>query len=124
MKQRGDELNLLLHALGKLLRLLVQRVGNLHAHGPRRGTLARLLRRQPMQLAEEDQLVDDLHFLVEAAFLGKVADALQALALEGFSKETDPSRVGNRDAHHHPNGAGLPGPVGTEQAEHLTGIDG
>ena len=51
------------------------------------GALARLLRRQPVQLAEEDQLVEDLHLLVEAALLGQIAHALQALALEGLVEE-------------------------------------
>jgi hypothetical protein len=49
------------------------------------------LPREPVQLAEEDQLVQNLHLLVEAALLGQVADALEALALKGLSKEADPA---------------------------------
>ena len=75
-----------------------------------------------MQFAEEDQLVDDFHFLVEAALLGQVAHPLQALAIEGLFKQADAARVRNRDAHHHAYGAGLARSVGAEQAEHLAGF--
>ena len=47
-----------------------------------------------VQFAEEDELIEDFHFLVEAAFFGQVADALQALAVEGVAEEVDRSRVG------------------------------
>ena len=124
MQERGDELNLLLHALGKLFGLFRQGVGDLHAFSPLSGALARFLRRDPVQLAKEDQLVDDLHLLVEAALLGQVADALQALAVKGLLEEADASRVGNGDAHHHANGAGFARSVGAEQAEDLARLDG
>jgi hypothetical protein len=79
---------------------------------------------QPVQLAEEDQLVDDLHLLIEAALLGQIADPLQAAAGEGLLEEADASRVGNGDAHHHANGAGLARPVRSQQAEDLARLDG
>src|ERR1035437_10810120 len=77
-----------------------------------------------MQLAEEDQLFNDLHLLVEAALFRQIADALQALAIERLPKEADLTRVRNRDAHHHANGTGLARSVRNEQAEHLACIDG
>ena len=80
--------------------------------------------REPVQLAEENQLIDDLHLLVEAALLGQIADAVQALALEGLSEEADAAGVGHGDAHHHANGAGFARAVRPQQAEHLAGIDG
>ena len=103
---------------------MCERVGDLHALGPGDGALARLFRRKPVQLAKEDQLVDDLHLLVEAALFGQIADAVQALALKGLAEETHPARVGNGDAHHHANGAGFAGAVGPQQAKHLARIDG
>jgi len=40
-----------------------QGVGNLHAPGPGEGTLLRFIAGEPVQLAEEDELVEDLHLL-------------------------------------------------------------
>ena len=76
-----------------------------------------------MELAEEDELVDDLHLLVEAALFGQIADALEALALEGLSEEDHLAGVGHGDAHHHADGAGFPGAVRAEKAEHLAGFN-
>ena len=77
-----------------------------------------------MQPAEEDQLVEDLHLFVEAALFGQVADALQALALEGLVEEADAARVGQGDAHHHADGAGLARAVWAQKAEDLARVDG
>ena len=76
VEKRGDELNLLLHALGELFGLFVngsvissrshQRWARLRGGG----------RVEAVELAEEDELVHDLHLLVEAALFGQVADAL------------------------------------------------
>ena len=103
---------------------LWQRVGDLHALGPGDGALARLFGVEAVQLAEEDQLVEDLHLLVEAALLGQIADPLQALALKGLVEEADAAGVGHGDAHHHADGAGFACAVRAQQAEHLAGFDG
>jgi hypothetical protein len=79
---------------------------------------------EPVQFPKEDQLVNDLHFLVEAAFFGQIADALQALALEGLFEEADAARVWNGDPHHHANGAGFACSVRTKKAEHLARFNG
>ena len=123
VEQRGNELDLLLHALGKLLGFLRQSIGDLHALGPFDGPLARLFSREPVQLAEEDQLLQNLHFFVEAALLGQVANALQALALERLAEKPDPAGVGKRDAHHHANGTGFARSVRPQQAKHLARVD-
>ena len=82
MEQRCNQLNFLLHSLRELIGFLGQRIADLHALGPRDSSFARLLRRQTMQLPEEDQLLLNLHLFIEAAFLGQIAHALQTDALE------------------------------------------
>ena len=77
MQQRGDELDLLLHALGKLFGLLLDGLGDLQPLAPDQRALARQRLRQPVQLAQEDELVEHLHLLVEAALFRQVADAVQ-----------------------------------------------
>ena len=124
MEQRGDELNLLLHALGEFLRFLIERVGDFHARGPVDGALAGVFSGHAVQLAEEDELVEDLHLFVEAALLGQIADAVETRAVEGLFEEIDAPGVGHGDAHHHADGAGFAGAVGAEEAKHLAGIDG
>ena len=86
MEQCGDELNLLLHALGKLLRLLVESVGDFHALGPINRPLTGVFLGDTVQLAEEDELLENIHFFVKAAFLGQIADAVEAPAVEGHSE--------------------------------------
>ena len=59
------------------------------------GALARIFRGKAVQLAEEDELIEHLHLLVEAALLGQIADAIEAAALKGFSEEIDAPRIGH-----------------------------
>ena len=80
VEQGGDELDLLLHAFGELFGLFVEDVGDLHALGPLVGALGRRDGGETVELAEEDELVEDLHLLVEAALLGQVADAVESCA--------------------------------------------
>jgi hypothetical protein len=80
--------------------------------------------REPVQLAEEDELIQDVHLFVEAALLGQVADAAQHGAGEGAVEERDGAGVGHGDADHHADGTGFAGAVGAEQAEHGAGLDG
>src|SRR5579871_4669418 len=73
VQQRSDELDLLLHALGELFGLLGNGLGDLHALAPDVGALGGGRRVQAVELAEEDELVDDLHLLVEATFFWQIA---------------------------------------------------
>ncbi len=77
-----------------------------------------------MQTAEEDELVEDIHFLVKAAFLGQIADTVEAPAVEGFFEKINAPRIGHGNAHHHADGTGFSGSVGAQQAKHLAGLDG
>src|SRR5713226_8025411 len=65
VEERGDELDLLLHALRELFGLLGDGLGDLHLFAPDVGALAGGGRGEAVELAEEDELVDDLHLLVE-----------------------------------------------------------
>src|SRR5271166_1710691 len=123
MEQGGNELNLLLHSFGELFGSLGQGVGNLHATGPGEGPLFGFIAGQSVQLAEEDELVEDLHLLVKPALLGQVTNPLEVLARKRLVKESDASRVRDSNAHHHANGAGFARSVGSEQAEHLAGFN-
>ena len=124
MQQGGDELDLLLHALGELFGLLGDGLGDLQALAPGVRAAGGSRGVEAVELAEEDELVDDLHLLVEAALFGEVADALEVVAGEGLVEEADGAGVGDGDADHHADGAGLAGAVGTEQTEHGAGLDG
>src|SRR5258705_10418264 len=77
VEQRGDELDLLLHAFGELLGFLGDGLGDLHTLAPDVGALAGGRGVEAMELAEEDELVHDLHLLVETTLFGEVADAFE-----------------------------------------------
>ena len=79
---------------------------------------------EAVKLAEEDELVDDLHLLVEAALFRQVADAMKRAAVEGFVEERDRAGVGHGHADHHADGGGFAGAVGAEQAEHRARLNG
>ena len=124
VQERCDELDLLLHALGELFGLLGDGFGDLHALAPDVGSLAGSGGVEAVQLAEEDELVHDLHLFVEAALFGEVADALEVFAPEGLAEEADGARVGDGHADHHADGGGFSGAVGAEEAEHGAWLDG
>ena len=86
VQERGYQLNLLLHPLGEFPGLLINCVGYLHPIRPIQCTPARLFGRQPVQLTEEDQLIQNLHLLVESALLGQIPHPFQAPALEWLLK--------------------------------------
>jgi hypothetical protein len=69
------------------------------------------------EAGEEDEVLHDLHLLVEAALLGKVSDTVEEMAGERLAKDTDCAGVRNGDSHHHADGAGFSGTIGTEETE-------
>ncbi len=79
---------------------------------------------RPCSCAEKDELVHDLHLLVEAALFGQVADALEMLAVKRLAEEADRAGVGHGDADHHADAGGLAGAVGAEEAEHAARLNG
>ena len=124
VQQRGDELDLLLHSLGEVFGLLGDGLGDVEPLAPE-GCAAGCYRgSEAVQLAEEGELIQHVHLLVEAALLRQVSDAAQHGAGEGAVEERDRAGVGDGDADHHADGAGFAGAVGAEQAEHGAGLDG
>ncbi len=107
MKECGDELNLLLHAFGELFGLFGDGLGDLHALAPDMSALAGGGGVEAVQLAEKDELIHDLHLLVEAAFFRQVADAVEETAVEGLAEEADGAGVGKRHADHHADAGGF-----------------
>src|SRR5215469_12253579 len=89
MQQCSDELDVLLHALRELFSLLVDRFSDLQALTPVARALARVSLVEPVKLAEEGELIEHLHLLVEAAFLGQIADAIEQRSREGLTEEAD-----------------------------------
>ena len=57
-----------------------------------------------MELTQEDELVHNLHLLIQAAFFREIADAMEVLAGERLTEEFDAAGVGHRDADHHADG--------------------
>lgn len=75
VQQRAGELNLLLHALGEVLHLLLRPVGDFQAFQPDQCATPRLGARNPLHFTQEHQVIQHLHLLVETALFGEVTDA-------------------------------------------------
>ncbi len=73
---------------------------------------------ESMQLAQKDELIDDLHLFVEPAFFGKIPNPLQTLSCEGLAKHLNLAGIGHGDANHHADSAGLACAVRPKQAKH------
>jgi hypothetical protein len=101
----------------------VQSFGDLETLAPLFGAARGLGRSQPAQLGQKHQLLDDLHALVEAAFLGQIADTPEGLAGPGFAEERDRARVRQGDPNHHADGGGFAGAIRPQQAEHAARLD-
>ena len=85
MKDGGDKLHLLLHSLGKLFDLEFPRSAGRNAPA-RIGAAGGLLGGDALITGEEDQVLHDLHLLVEAALFGQIADTIQGARLSGWPK--------------------------------------
>jgi hypothetical protein len=89
MQQRGNKLNFLLHALGKLFHLLFNPGIDLQPLAPLHRFLPRRAGGKTMQLAQKNELINDLHFFIKPALFGKVPDTVQALAFKRLAKKMD-----------------------------------
>ena len=99
-------------------------LGDLHALAPEVGALAGGGGVEAVELAEEDELVHDLHLLVEAALFREIAYALEEVSVEGLAEEVDGAGIGHSDADHHADAGGFAGAVGAEEAEHAAWLNG
>src|SRR6476646_23284 len=107
VQQCGDELDLLLHALGKLFHFFQQPGVDLQSLAPLHGLLFGGPGGHAVEFSQEHKLVQDLHLLVQSAFFRQVADLVQALALERLAKKVDLAGIRHGNADHHADGAGL-----------------
>ena len=117
VEHRADELDLLLHALGELLHLLVAPGGEVDPSEPLVDPGHRLAPAQAAQLGQEEQQLGHLHPAVETSLLRQVADAPQVVAPPRAAEDPDLARVGGEDVHDHADGGGLAGTVGPQKAK-------
>ena len=124
MEDRGDELDLLLVALGELLRAAIGVLGDTEAGQPVADLLLCRLARHAVEAGEEDELVEDLHPRVEAALLGEVPERAAGQLGRGPALPGHRPGVGAEDVEGDPHRRRLAGPVGAEEAEDLARVDG
>ena len=115
----GDELDLLLVALGQLLGAALREVFGAEPAQPAERVAPGPVRRDALEAREEHELVQHLHPRVEPALLGEIAPgrARQQLALGAPPR--DPAGVGLEDAERDPHRRRLAGPVRAEEPEDL-----
>ena len=123
VEHRGDELHFLLHPLRQRLHLLGRPFAEAEPLQPFLGAGAGQGSPDAADLAEEDELVEDLHLLVDAALLGQVADPAAAVEVGWAAEELHGAAVGQQDAHHHADRGRLARAVGAQQAVDRAGLD-
>ena len=119
MHHRGDELHLLGHALGEFLHLFLPPVLDAEAHEPLLQFPGGVAHRHAFQLGQVQGLVPHLHLAVQATLLRQVADPRHVCIGDAAAVEKDLARGGDGDPVHNPDGRGLAGAVGAQQAVNL-----
>ena len=84
---------------------------------------ARLGRVAAVQLGQVDELVDDLHLGVEAAFLRHVADGGALIGVHGLTVDQDLPLSIRQHPQDDPHGRGLAGSVAADETRHEAGPD-
>jgi len=118
----AGELDLLLHAAGEVLDLrgtpVLRTRSQPESFEPVVDAPVGILGFQPLEPTEKAKHATHLHFPVEPAFLGEVAEAIGDVRIRvGMSQYLDASRIGNHQVEDHANGGRLPGAVGPQQTE-------
>ena len=121
MKDRGDDLDLLLVALRELLGPPVGGVGDPEAGEPGPGSVGRFAPRQTEEDTDEGELIEDAHPGIEAALFGQVAPGIPGQLLGGDSPPGDLPVVGPEDVQDDPHRGRLAGAVRAEEAEDPAG---
>ena len=119
MDDGGDELDLLGHALGKLLHLLVPPVLDSKADEPLLEFIGRLAGGHAAELGQIHRLVPYLHLAVQATLFRKIADMGHVLVGDGFAVEEDLAGGSDRNAVDDADQGGFPRPVRSQQTEDL-----
>jgi hypothetical protein len=117
VQDAGDELDLLLHALGEFFALLAVAVGQGDAFEPVANFAFEACAVKALEAADVGQEVPHFHLLVQAALFGEVADAV--LAFDGglLAQDFDAAAVWEDDRHDHADGRGLARAVGADEAD-------
>ena len=119
MQDRGDELDLLLVALGELLGTPVGHLGDAEPLQPAERRLARLVRWLAVERGEVDELVEHAHPRIEPALLGQIPPGAPRDLGHGLAVPADLAVVGVEDAEADPHRGGLAGAVRAEEPEDL-----
>ena len=124
VKDRGDELDLLLIALGELLDLPVAVLGHAEPLEPILHLGGRRALRHAVQRGEEAQHIDHLHAHVEAALLREVAPRAARQAVVRATLPGDAPRIGAQDVEDDAHAGGLARAIGAEQPKDAPRLDG
>lgn len=116
MDDGGDELHLLRHAFGKLFYLLVAPLAEVETLEPLPHALHSIITREATETSQIDDLVFDLHLLVEATLLREVADLTDIVVGHGTTMHQHLTAVGMGNAVDNTDQAGLASTIRTKQA--------
>ena len=94
VQQRGDELDLLLHALRHFLDALVDPFRDVEPLRPFARPRDRVARGQAAELSEQGEVFAHGDFSIEPAFFGQVSYLMQMAALEGLAEQPHRAGVG------------------------------
>lgn len=120
----GDELNLLLHTLTEFFDLLVPLATEVEFIEPFLSGGGGFGLIHSLEAGKVKQVLTDVHFLVQAALFGQVADLGGVITTEGFAVKEYLATVGSGDGGDHTDQARLAGAVGAKQAEDGVGWHG
>ncbi len=119
VQQRYAKLHLLLHALGKLLDLLLGDLGQPDTLQVRLRAAPRLTPVDALERREIGQTLLDADILVQPALFGQIADAAFGLLRQRSAKDGDRAAVGPEQVQDHADRGGLARAVWSEQSKDL-----
>src|SRR5262249_23311089 len=125
VQERPDQLDLLLVSLGELLDLRVALLPELEPLEPTLGPREDFRREGLLDFGQEQEMLEDVHLLVEAAFLRQVADAIAGgVAAIGRSEDLDCAGIRKENAGDHPQAGRLARAVPAEESRDCPGTHG
>jgi len=94
VKDRADKLHFLLHAFREFFDFLVHPGSQFEALAPSMSTFRSFCARQSLELREKHEVRQHFHFLVKAALLWKIAEAVGVGAAQRFSENEHAPGIG------------------------------
>ncbi len=116
VNDRGEELDLLAHALRQLLAALVRDAFELDALQTPPYTLGQASIRHAVEASDVLQIGADLHLAVHAALLGQISDAVLRVEGRRPAEHLELAGIGEQDGHDHSDRRRLAGAVGSDEA--------